>query len=240
MGSTFTLPVREATVNLVGGNGQPTPLATTNEIPYEVIHFKEGEMLFAEGEKPRGLYYVQSGCVKVTKHRDQVRGRTTTADYLTKLVSAGEFFGYKSLVKEQSSSVAARAVKNTVVWLYPSDYVGIAIRQAGPLVKMLLEQAVNDLESFEDTNELHYLASVQERIAHQLVVLGDKFGVQTPGGISINLKLTRNEFAQLASTINESLSRHLTEFKDEGLIDLNGKEIIIKKRDGLLAKSKGA
>ncbi|NUM60096.1 MAG: winged helix-turn-helix domain-containing protein, partial [Bdellovibrionaceae bacterium] len=52
-----------------------------------------------------------------------------------------------------------------------------------------------------------------------------------------NLKLTRNEFAQLASTINESLSRHLTEFKAEGLIDINGKEIIIKDKQGLKVKS---
>jgi hypothetical protein len=70
-----------------------------------------------------------------------------------------------------------------------------------------------------------------------LVVLADKFGVQTPAGISLNLKLTRNEFAQLASTINESLSRHLTEFKNEGLIELNGKEIIIKDMKSLMAKS---
>ena len=102
---------------------------------------------------------------------------------------------------------------------------------------MLLQQAVNDIENYEMTTQLHYLASVQERIAYQLVVLAEKFGVQTPNGISLTLKLTRNEFAQLASTINESLSRHLTEFKAEGLIDLNGKEIIIKDIKGLMAKS---
>jgi hypothetical protein len=33
------------------------------------------------------------------------------------------------------------------------------------------------------------------------------------------------------------LSRHLTEFKNEGLIDVNGKEIIVKDLEGLKAKS---
>ncbi|MCB0371048.1 MAG: winged helix-turn-helix domain-containing protein, partial [Bdellovibrionales bacterium] len=98
-------------------------------------------------------------------------------------------------------------------------------------------QAVNDIENYETTSQLHYLASVQERIAYQLILLADKFGVVSEKGISLNLKLTRNEFAQLASTINESLSRHLTEFKSEGLIDINGKEIIIKDKDGLMKKS---
>ena len=131
----------------------------------------------------------------------------------------------------------AKAIRPTTVWLYPKDVVLTGLQQASPLLKMLLQQAISDIESYEITNQLHYLASVQERIAYQLVVLADKFGVQVPAGISLNLKLTRNEFAQLASTINESLSRHLTEFKNEGLIELNGKEIIIKDMKALMSKS---
>jgi CRP-like cAMP-binding protein len=98
-------------------------------------------------------------------------------------------------------------------------------------------QLLSDVEGLETVGQLHYLASVQERIAYQLSLLGDKFGVQTAEGLLIGLKLTRNELAQLAGTINESLSRHLTEFKSEGLIELKGKEIIIKDRAGLKLKS---
>lgn len=225
-------------VNSLGFMGnQNLNIPTTSNVPYEVIHLKEEEMIFKEGDTPKGLYYVQSGCVKVVVNRAHARGRTTTNEYVTKLVSPGEYFGYKSLVKGAVSQCHAKAVKSTVLWLYPRELIQVAMAQASPLVKLLLNQAVNDLESFETTSQLHYLASVQERIAYQLVVLGDRFGVQTPNGVSLNLKLTRNEFAQLASTINESLSRHLTEFKNEGLIDLNGKEIIIKNRDGLMRRS---
>jgi CRP/FNR family cyclic AMP-dependent transcriptional regulator len=218
-------------------SGQNQVIPTTSNVPYEVVHLKEEEMIFKEGEPPKGLYYVQSGCVKVVVNRQHARGRTTTNEYVTKLVSPGEYFGYKSVVKGTVSQSHAKAVKSTVLWLYPRELIQVALTQASPLVKLLLNQAVNDLESFETISQLHYLASVQERIAYQLVLLADRFGVQTPNGISLNLKLTRNEFAQLASTINESLSRHLTEFKNEGLIDLNGKEIIIKNKDGLMRRS---
>lgn len=217
--------------------GQNLSIPNTSNVPYEVIHLKEEEMIFKEGEPAKGLYYVQSGCVKVVVNRSHARGRTTTNEYVTKLVSPGEYFGYKSLVKGAATQSHAKAVKSTVLWLYPRELIQVAMAQSSPLIKLLLNQAVNDLESFETISQLHYLASVQERIAYQLVLLADRFGVQTPSGISLNLKLTRNEFAQLASTINESLSRHLTEFKNEGLIDLNGKEIIIKNKDGLMRRS---
>ncbi|OYZ13423.1 MAG: transcriptional regulator [Bdellovibrio sp. 28-41-41] len=208
-----------------------------SEIPYEIIHVKEGDVIFREGEPTRGLFYVQSGCIKMYVNRSQARGRTTTPEYVTKLVGPGEYFGYKPLVKGGPTLATAKAIKTSTVWLYSKDMVLSALQDSSPLFKVLLNQAVFDLEAYEMTSQLHYLASVQERIAYQLVLLSDKFGVQTPNGVSINLKLTRNEFAQLASTINESLSRHLTEFKTEGLIDLNGKEIIIKDREGLMAKS---
>lgn len=211
--------------------------SSTYEVPYEIIHFKEGDIIFREGEAPRGLYYVQSGCVKVVVNRGQNRGRTTSPEHVTKLVSPGEFFGYKAIVKGSMSGSVAKAIKPTTVWLYNRDALQNEINLSNPLIKLLLDQAVADIENYETTSQFHYLASVQERIAYQLVVLADKFGVKTPQGVSLNLKLTRNEFAQLASTINESLSRHLTEFKNEGLIDLNGKEIIIKDREGLVRRA---
>ena len=222
--------------NLASGSFMQT-LTQQSELPYEIIHIKEGEIVFKEGEAARGLFYVQSGCLKMYVNRSQSRGRTTTPEYVTKLVGPGEYCGYKAIVRGGPSTATAEAIRATTVWLYSKDMILAALQSSSPLFKILLSQSVNDLEAYEATNQLHYLASVQERIAYQLVVLGDKFGIQTPNGLSLNLKQTRNEFAQLASTINESLSRHLTEFKAEGLIDLNGKEIIIKDRDGLKTKS---
>lgn len=222
--------------NLTSGNFMQTYTQQT-DLPYEIIHVKEGDYIFKEGEPSRGLFYVQSGCVKMYVNRSQARGRTTTPEYVTKLVGPGEYCGYKSLVRGGLSAASAKAIKTSTLYLYPKEMVLTALQNSSPLFKILLNQSVHDLDTYEITSQLHYLASVQERIAYQLVMLSDKFGVQTPNGVSLNLKLTRNEFAQLASTINESLSRHLTEFKAEGLIDLNGKEIIIKDRDGLMLKS---
>jgi CRP-like cAMP-binding protein len=93
----------------------------------------------------------------------------------------------------------------------------------------MLAQMVREVENHENNTQFHYLASVQERIWHQLNMLADRFGVIKEDGVHLNLRLTRSELAQLAGTINESLSRHLTELKGQGIIDLQGKEIIIRR-----------
>lgn len=207
------------------------------ELSYQVVTFNEGETIFKEGDLPKGVYILKSGCVKLFINRHFSRGRVANTEYVTKLVSPGEIFGYKAMTQNGVNQSFAKAVKKTTVWVYSKEAIEQMLSNAHPLLMGILQQAVADIHNFETTNQFHYLASVQERIAYQLVNLADKFGVTTSEGVSINLRLTRNEFAQLASTINESLSRHLTEFKNEGLIDLNGKEIIILKRSELLAKA---
>ncbi len=206
-------------------------------LPYTVCNVDQGEEIYQEGDIAQGVYLLKTGCIKICVHRENTRGRTTTSEYVTKLVSPGEVFGYKAIIANTPLRSFARAVRPSTYWLYPKAAILDVLSQSHPLILSLLRQAVADIENYEKMSQLHYLASVQERIAYQLVVLADRFGVMTSKGIGLNLKLTRNEFAQLASTINESLSRHLTEVKNEGLIELNGKEIIILDRKRLAAKS---
>lgn len=224
-------------ISLVKGELQSPFELSTQEYPAQLIQVEEGNYIFEEGHAPEGLYFVKSGCVKVVVRRSQHRGRTTTPEYITKIVSPGEFFGYKALINKRMIQSSAKAIQDTEVLFYTKEQFESAINQSSPLIRSILQQSVRDIDSFEMTSQLHYLASVQERIAFQIVLLASKFGIQTEKGISLNLKLTRNELAQLASTINESLSRHLTDFKNEGLIELNGKEILIKDLAGLKAKS---
>lgn len=210
---------------------------TEGQIPHTVLKFKEGETIFEPGEERRGLYLLKSGCVKMCLPREIARGRTTTSEYVTKLIGPDEAFGYKGMAATVARRASATAVKDCEIWLYSTELVQDVLKKANPLMQLMLSQSIVDTQNYQRMSKLHYLASVQERIAYQLVLVADRFGVASPEGLRINLKLTRNELAQLAGTINESLSRHLTEFKNEGLIDINGREIIIKDRDALAAKS---
>jgi CRP/FNR family transcriptional regulator, cyclic AMP receptor protein len=204
---------------------------------YRVVQLKENEFVFKEGEAPKGLYFVQSGCVKIVVNRTLTRGRMNSPEFIRKVIGKGEFFGHAALIKGANNSFFAKTLKPTELHVYSPEVVSAIMNGPNSLVKSLLQQLVKDLESHEVVEQLHYLASVQERIAYQLLLLSDKFGVLTARGMALSLKLTRNELAQLAGTINESLSRHLTEFKNEGILELNGREIIIIDRQALMQKS---
>jgi CRP-like cAMP-binding protein len=216
---------------------QPNVVPLRWDQPSEVLHLKENELIYREGDIPKGLYYVKSGAVKIVVNRKLTRGRVNSPEFVTKLVGPGEFFGYQALIGGANHSSFAKTVHASEIYVFPREVVNSAAGVSGGLGKQLLNQMVKDLEAHEVINQLHYLASVQERIAYQLVLLSDKFGVAAEHGTLIDLKLTRNELAQLAGTINESLSRHLTELKNENVIELSGKHIIVKDRVSLMARS---
>lgn len=242
-GHTNSLPLanpnetKQEEVNLAASSSHQALAPLNWDTPVEVLHLKENELIFKEGETPKGLYFLKSGSIKTYINRAMTRGRMASPEFITKVVGGGEFFGFESVIKGTNYSSNAKTLKPSEVYIYSKEAILSVIKGPNSILKMVLLQAMKDADIHENVSQLHYLASVQERIAYQLVLLSDKFGVETPQGISLNLRLTRNELAQLAGTINESLSRHLTELKNDGVVDINGKEIIIKNRQALMARS---
>lgn len=206
------------------------------DTPKEVLHLKENGKVFTVGETPKAFYVLQSGAIKLSVQRPILRGRTGSPEYIKKILGPGDLFGYAGVLKGAHEEQAT-ALMPSEVYAYQPEVLRAFLNSPNSLGKRLLLQMMRDLEGKETTIQLHYLASVQERIAYQLVLLSDKFGVEKEDGLHLNLRLTRNELAQLAGTINESLSRHLTELKSEGVLELIGKEIVIKNREALMQRS---
>jgi len=224
---------------LQAGQVSPEPHSPSTQGlgPQKILNLQEGSVVFRVGEIPQGLYFLKSGAIKLVTERKLNRGRVSSPEFINKIVAPGEFFGFKAAVLEMNYPFYAEVLTSAEVWVYSLESIKEIMNGPDSLMKAVLQQIAADLEAHEQTAQLHYLASVQERIAYQLALLAEKFGERVEGGLSLNLHLTRNELAQLAGTINESLSRHLTELKNEGLIDLRGKEIIVKNLPALKDKS---
>jgi len=203
-----------------------------------VSTLRPGDSIFRRGDSVEGLYLLKSGVVKVTSKCAVIRGRTTSEDYISKLIGPGEFFGYQDFLLNSQHQQEARAVKPVEVHMYPKELVQRLMASGGGLATQIMTQMAKHMVLNEERTKYQYLASVGERIAHTLIDLANRFGEKAPGGgVLLQLKLTRGELAQLAGTINESLSRHLSEMKEEQIVEVRGKEILIKDMKRLLQRS---
>ena len=73
---------------------------------------------------------------------------------------------------------------------------------------------------------------VRGRLAQALVALEEKFGKTEEG--FINIRLSRQDIASYVGSTYETIFRLMSEFVQEGLIEVSGKDILIKDSKKLL------
>ena len=178
------------------------------------------ESLFLENDRPRYLYFVNNGQIKLHKTNDLGK------EFILKIYRKGEFFGYTPLIKSELYPFAATALEPTEVTLIPAeDFLKLlyANRDVSiQLIRMLVDN-VSDKE--EQLLELAY-SSVRKRVANAIL---DLYAQNDEAEINI----LRNDLARIVGTTKESVVRTLTEFKEDGWIEIQDGTITLLKKEKL-------
>lgn len=183
--------------------------------------YKKGESLFNEGAYPKALYIVFKGVVKI--HKYGINGK----EQITRLASAGDLIGYRSLLTGESYSASATAVEETRLFQIPSDAF-LNLLKANPDFSMkVIQMLAGDLRHAEKQVIDMAQKSVREKVAEALLLLSSKFGVNDQTSV-LNSMLTRKEIGDIAGVTTESAIRTISDFNKEQIIEIDGKRILIK------------
>ncbi len=185
----------------------------------EIRHYRKKDFVFQEGENPRWLFLVEKGAVKVSKTNDDGR------EFIVRIAGPGEFIGYMALLRESKYPENAVVLEDSVLRLVPrDDFFALVFgnRDVNARFIKLLANHVADQEQ-----QLINLAynSVRRRVATSITNLhGQGFK---------EIHLLREDLAAMAGTAKETVIRTLTDFKLEGLIDIQDGIITVLKPDKL-------
>jgi len=76
---------------------------------------------------------------------------------------------------------------------------------------------------------------VGSKLAELLLDLGIHHGIPDTRGVAVGLKITHQEMANLIGSTRETVSLTLSQFKRKGLIQTDGRRVILADREGLKA-----
>ena len=82
--------------------------------------------------------------------------------------------------------------------------------------------------------------TVRHRLASFLVRLARQEGKRTPAGIEILLPASHQELAAQIGTVRELVSRNLSRFQAEGLLIVEGRNVIVRDLKALEAELESA
>lgn len=195
------------------------------------LNLKKRTVLFNEGDVADAVYCVREGKFKLS--RLVVKGRRQMMEVLGK----GAVLGYHSLLRGGIFSFSAEALESAVVCRIPRERFLALVHDNPKFTREILDRLSRDFEQTALRACSLGQKSVRERMAETLLLLAQHHGKKVGERIKIDVLLNREDIAQMAGTVLETCVRFLTEFKNDGFIDLDGKHIFIKKIDGLLQTS---
>jgi CRP-like cAMP-binding protein len=181
---------------------------------------KKGELIFEEGETVNGIYCVKDGVCKLSKL--SANGK----DQIVKLVKPGELLGQRSMISEEPTNLSAIALEDMEICFIPKSEVLGLFDKNNQFSMNLMKTICGDLKESDDHMVSISQKTVKERLAETLIYLETSFGKNEDG--SLRIQLSREELAGMIGTATESCIRLLSDFKKLGLIDLNGKKIVLK------------
>lgn len=184
-----------------------------------VNFYKKKRLIYAEGNHPVKLYYIQKGKIKTFKTNDDGKGLTVG------LYGEGDYVGFTSILEGTIYKETAEAIEDTTLVIIDREEFEKLLQKNKEVAHQfiqLLAQSVTDREK-----QLVGIAynSLRKRVAEALVLLQKKFTKDNEGKFSIHI--SREDLAHIAGTATESIIRTLSDFKSEKLIDIKEGAIII-------------
>ncbi len=192
----------------------------------QILKFNKGGIIFEDGEAPNGVYFLNRGTAKLSKQG--VYGK----DQILRFIKEGDLIGYRSLLCGEDFQAKAEAMTEVEATFLPSDLF-LQLLEVAPKFSFIMLQKIA-FELGESSNTVTFLAqkTVRERLAEILLLLEQKLGTDPEGFIKISL--TREEIANIIGTATESAIRLISEFKQDKLIEVEGRNIKILNHEKLI------
>lgn len=175
---------------------------------------KKRDLLFEEGEYPRYLYFINEGKLKIFKTNEDGK------EYIIDILGPGSFIGYTDLLKGLNHSDSAAAIDDSSISQIPREDFFSLVNSDRDVASQLFKMLADNVASKED--QLLQLAynSVRKRVADALLLLYEKENEP--------IQILRDDLARIVGTAKESVIRMLTEFKEDGYIQIKNGVILIK------------
>jgi CRP-like cAMP-binding protein len=186
---------------------------------------RKKDILYTEGDTPNFLYFIISGKVKLCNSNKFGK------EYINAIYKTGEFLGYNSLLGSTNHFETAEAIEESEVRLIPKqDFFELLAGNNEVALQFAKLLARNICESNDKMLKLAY-DSARKRVGEAIIFISTKF--QNESNVDELFSGQRENISSLSGISPESVSRHVSNFKDEGLIESHHGGIRIVNRSKL-------
>ena len=193
--------------------------------------FKKKETIFSEGDPSEWFYIVKRGKVKITKLSQDGK------EIILEIISDIEFFGGIAVIRGFPYPANAVAMEDTEALKISRNNLMKIMDRFPNLMYSMATNIGERVKNSHDMLKSIALEKVESRIASLLIKLSEKAGEKIPEGVIINMKLTKQDIAEMVGTTVETSIRTMSKLSKNGVLSSKAGKIVIKDLAGLKSLS---
>lgn len=174
--------------------------------------FSKGDVIYNKGDRPSGVYYIQEGIVGL------INLAPNGTESLLRVFGDQFFIGYRSFMVNEEYHATSVALTDIKIYYFPFESAQAVLDKCPKMLLHLSQMMARDLRIAEERFNDLTGKRVINRIIESLVFLKKR---------QPEYQWTRREIGEFCGAKTETVTRVLTRLEGEGLIQKEGREIII-------------
>ena len=183
--------------------------------------FGARDIIYSPGDPDGQLHFLLEGTVRLYKIYGEYKEATVA------LLAEGDVFGELSLKEMSCQNAFAEAVTDARVAVVRKAVLNEVIKRRPEFALKLFFSFSERLRQSEEVIDSLLEREVSARLATLLSNLGNRFGETNGSGAVLNMRLTHQDLANMIVSTREAVSKVMSEFQREGLIEVRDRRIAI-------------
>lgn len=190
--------------------------------------YRAGDYVFFEGDSAHRLHIVQAGEVKLIKHSEGGQ------DVILRVFSAGELFGGVAFLAGMEYPASAQAQTDVKVLSVEGDTFQRIVQSYPSVAVTIIRVLAGRLEDAHEQMRQLAAERVERRLARVLLKLANQVGVSADEGVRIDMPITRQDLAEMIGTTLETVSRTISRWRRQGIVQAGREQITITRPHALV------
>ncbi|MDP2865011.1 MAG: Crp/Fnr family transcriptional regulator [Elusimicrobiota bacterium] len=179
--------------------------------------YKKGNIIFYEGNKPFGVYFLCTGRVKI------IRTDAGLHSSIPRVIEAPNLLGERAFLAGESYLGTGEALEDCRICFIDGAYFEKLFLELPQVCRALVKRLAAELGHAEEQLLDFGFKTVRGRLAKYIY---EK--TETKGSPNIQFPESRGDLAKILGTSPEVLCRLLAEFRKKGWIAVAGREVTVK------------
>ncbi|MBS0354440.1 MAG: Crp/Fnr family transcriptional regulator [Proteobacteria bacterium] len=186
----------------------------------QVLSLPKGRVVYAAGDRPRGIYHVMSGHLKTAVSSPD------GGEKVIEILSPRQAFGVAELFADAACVSTVETVTPVVLLAVGREGIFRAMEQEPEVARRMLSAMAERQSSIERDIAADCFQSGTAKVVDYLARLAAESG-HGAGRVALELEIPKHVLAARLGFTPETLSRIFRELSDAGMIHVHGKQVTL-------------